>query len=403
MAKVKSRGRQIKLGRGSISNKNEFIQPAFWSRESHNLIPIIGDTIRLEQIFDLDDDDVFGGANYFDEDSFVIDYENMGVSEALSRMWAQEVQYPLADPHQLSRVAQFYQLEEGRNQVKHKERYLMFLKDKLLNIAIKAETDPEEQYFNILLYNDAERLTFSDIVVELDYPIFPSGKDDPLRTLAMLPIKIFVTTSYFNFLERELEAAGKQPISQLCFWNNRIDNLAPEHQRVMPNHQPTVEQPIVYHLFGMERYPKSMVFGEEDYLDFLWALARDKEADAHSGDSIIPSYLQTHINRSALMLLGYRLGDWDLRIVNRYLQESWRRFAGNSENRAGVNGREQTSTAIQLKVKDQPLVNDVTQAKKYLENYFQLAQLDVEFSDASEFIAKMGKAWRNAIQEGRVL
>ncbi len=359
------------------------------------LIPIIGDTIRLAHIFDAHGDqepnnDDLIEAQVIATDEFgveakangQIDFERFSVIEELAQYWAREINYPLTDRYLIARVAQFHILDR-ENSVTAKEDYLTFLKSLLLEIArgIAEEEDDQEEIAYIAQLGNEQALTFADIVTELDYPQFPEGKEDPLRVLARLPLKIYLTTSYYNFVERELEAAGKNPKSRLCFWNGRPLNLSKEHESD-PNYTPDVNNPVVYHLFGMEQYPQSLVLSEDDYLDFLWTLARDLPGD--SGERIIPPYLQAELNNSSLLLLGFRLGDWDLRVL----------FRGLLSSGPGLVQRRLPGTAIQIEVGDQPLVEDKEKAGDYLKEYFKQARLDVRYGDSDQFITDLWHEWQ---------
>ena len=131
-----------------------------------------------------------------------------------------------------------------------------------------------------------------------------------------------------------------------------------------------------------------MVLSEDDYLDLLWALARDELGESNSGERILPPYLQGELNSSSLLLMGYRLQDWDLRVL----------FRGLLKTRKGDLPQ---STAIQIDIKDQPLVENEEQAKLYLERYFKKASLDVRFSESDDFVQQLWKEWEQWIQGAR--
>ena len=366
-----------------------------------NLVPIIGDTIRNAHIFDVDDDQDIG-ISEAQEDNASSGPQNdqvnqeYSITEELAQNWALEgtyvrelneiIQYPLKDGIQIARVAQFYALTH-KNPVIAKEEYLAFLKEKLLQVAYQIaqlEENIEEMVFIEQLHEERSYFSYSDIVAELDFPRFPIDKADPIKTLARLPLKVYITTSYHDFVERELEAAGKHPQSRLCFWNKHLsfDNLAPEHIPQI-EYKPDEKSPVVYHLLGMEQYPASMVLSEDDYLDLLWALARDTQNENHNGDGIIPPYFETTLRTSSLLLLGYRLHDWDLKILFRGLLRKQR----EQSTHRGV------STAIHIDMDEQPLIKDIVQAKNYIKSFFKQAHIAVEFGDSDKFVADLGREW----------
>ncbi len=309
----------------------------------------------------------------------------MNAVEKLAYDWgtSTQINYPLSDAFRIARVAQFHSLIE-KNSISAKQNYLDFLKETLIERAYRLEEQQNDAaelaYINQLHHEHT--LSFSEIVKELDLPRFTMQKEDPLRILARLPLKIYLTTSYHNFIEYELEAAGKHPSTRFCFWNMKPAEVLPEY-RPDPTYQPNVENPVVYHLLGLENYPQSMVLSEDDYLDLLWTLARDKPGGSDSGERIIPPYLEAELRSSSLLLMGYRLQDWDLRILFRGLLTADRDVIKNRPK----------STAIQINIKDQPLVEDEEQAKLYLERFFEQAALDVKFGDSDDFVQQLWNKW----------
>lgn len=369
------------------------------------LIPIVGDTIRTAHIFDIDFDEDIGmksaqeraqaAAGIEDncsdkQEAFGFAREKLNVIEELAYRWASEdVNYPLTDGFQIARVAQYHSLAKDDYSLGAKGDYLDFLKRTLIREAYQIELaseDKEEIAFLQELFMERSQ-TFSQIVSELDFPRFKQGKEDPLRILARLPLKIYLTTSYHDFLERELEAADKRPRSRLCFWNIRPDDVDPQF-RPMPDDKPNVEEPIVYHLLGMEKYPESIVLSEDDYLNLLWELARDAPGSRHKGAGIIPPYLEAELREASLLLLGYRLQDWDLRVL----------FWGLLRSRQKVPRPKWPSTAIQLNLADQPLIHNEDQAKEYLKRYFKQIKLDVRFGDSDDFIYELGREYQQYSQ-----
>lgn len=398
MAKRQSRRRSaLALHKRPTARGDSIFEQLCRAIHRGELIPVIGDTIRTAHIFDVNLDEdlgVTGGsANGFDDgevDEVDVEEEllELNVMEELAYRWAEDVGYPLNDRYRMARVAQFRVLDR-ENAIVAKEDYLNFLKRTLLDVAAEVariENDPEGVELVAQLRREYT-MSFADIVDELDYPLFPRGKEDPLRILARLPLKIYLTTGYFDFIERALIAEGKKPRSRLCFWNVQPENVEAEH-RFDTRYEPDVANPVVYHLLGMEQYPASLVLSEDDFLDFLWQLAQDLPGD--SGNRIIPPYLEAELNVSSLLLLGYRLEDWDFRVLFRGLLNS---------NRQAASGRG-VSVAIQLDPEEQPLVNDVVKAKLYLSNYFRKASFRMKIGDSDEFVSELWQEWQRWTQGG---
>jgi len=222
--------------------------------------------------------------------------------------------YPLQDDHDLARVAQYYLVEKG--DLWAKADYLDFLKEYLLRMV-----ESEELYMDLVsqLKTEFRDRQFSEIVRDLDFPRFPQGEEDPLRLLARLPLPIFITTSPYNFLEYALEANGKQPRTQVILWS-RWSDIRPEHS-TDPSFHPTPVEPVVYHLYGLEDYPYTLVISEDDYLNFL----KHVIADTNTREPIIPLRLRQAFAESSLLLFGYDQHDWDFRVLFSLITDSRRK------------------------------------------------------------------------------
>ena len=331
------------------------------------VIPVLSDSVRTESIFPL------GSSGEPPEAGTPGGAAFRTAQNELARIWANQIGYPLPDHHELARVAQYHR--SISDDAEHaKAGYLEFLKDTLLAFAELQEVDPDllEE-----LRVKAKECSFSDLVQELDYPQLPEGQIDPLRILARLPLPVYVTTSYHDYLERALVAEGKSPRTQVCFWAGELLNVAPEHETDY-NLQPTPERPLVYHLLGYERYPTSMALSEDDYLDFLVKVSQDHD----SRNPVIPLYLREALAVSSLILLGYRVQDWDFRVLFRGIvnpqQNSLRWF----------------SLIIQLTPEQQYQIDNVDTARRYLENYFGPARFKVEWSSTEKFIQHLWQEWQ---------
>jgi hypothetical protein len=207
-----------------------------------------------------------------------------------------------------------YNRVRSRDDEEAKVRYLDFLKTMLLQAAA---SDPQAAPAIPDLEAQAGQCMFSELVEELDYPRFPPGVQDPLRCLAQMPLPIYLTTSYYDFLERALEAENRPPRSQICLWSGEPANLLPEH-RTQHDLTPSVENPVVFHLFGWERYPATMALSEADYMDYLLRVIQDTDTK----NPLIPLYLRGDLAASSLILVGYRPQDWDFRVLFRLIRQS---------------------------------------------------------------------------------
>lgn len=322
------------------------------------VLPIISNSFRIEQIFRQDDLPAEEGS--------------LSLYEVLTQGWARMIKYPMQDNHDLARVAQYYLVEtvkDRQNESRARKQYIEFLKKTLINIA---KTEP--RYKTNALYQkkvdgllaEVRNKRFSEITTQLDYPRILDQTTDPLYQLAKLDLPIYITTSQSDFLERALESVGKKEYkTQICFWSGEIV-AKPEH-RTDPNFAPTKDAPLVYHLFGLEDYPETLVLSEEDYVNFLISVIENKNTQ----NPLIPTPVRLALGRSPLVLLGYRLQDWDFRVLFRFIQ---------SYERAD------RSMVVQLKpdVKEHPEV-----LEKYLQDYFDIRKFDIDWNKVEDFVQKI--------------
>ena len=95
---------------------------------------------------------------------------------------------------------------------------------------------------------------------------------------------------------------------ELCHWNEELQP-SPSVYDAEPGFVPSVERPLVYHLFGHLRQPESVVLTEDDYFDYLIGVTGNKD--------LIPPVVRRARTDSALLFLGFQLDDWDFRVLFR--------------------------------------------------------------------------------------
>jgi len=336
------------------------------------VIPIISSSFRLEQIFR-----ALSSLN----DKIAVTPRSRSTDEVptavqqLTREWADSIEYPLPDDSNLARVAQYFQIHKQQNIVnKAKKEYLNFLKAYLLN--------PNSPKDVPRLGLDAD---FSKIVSDLGYPTFPDGIEDPLRQLAKLPLRVYITTSYFNFLERALILEGKEPRSQVCSWSG---GKAEGAYLPDPNFEPDTKNPAVYHLFGLENYPTTLVLSEDDYMN--WQISVAEELSQQNTNTTVPGIplrLRAALadTETQLMILGYNLQDWEFRVLFRFISRY------RKENYLPP------STVIQLKPRPKNTKYEQN-ALGYLQQFFNINRSNVRWTTAETFIHKLSEKYDKYIK-----
>jgi SIR2-like domain len=238
----------------------------------------------------------------------------------IAAKWAKEYSYPLSDGWDLARVAQFIAVHDDPMAPKE-----------LLCVELKKYPLPDF-----------------------------SRTDEPHAALAELPLSLFITTNYDDLM---FEALRADPRREICRWNRSLA-LADVPRVLDPGFVPTPATPVVFHLHGHFDVPDSLVLTEDDYLDFLVAVSRD--------DALLPHQIQKALAGASLLFVGYRLADWDFRVLHRGLVM------------AGEQSLRRLSINVQLPPNDDP-------SRDYLERYFGAMHVDVYWGNASEFATELRK------------
>jgi len=342
--------------------------------ETGRVIPILSNSFRLEEIFRADTElsaMLAAAPEHYDE---VRTFD-----QQLTKKWAEKIEYPMSDSHNLARVAQYRQVVSGFPEGARKE-YIRFLVDRLLEIN---EGDTEYKDIVATIRKRSQGLLFSEVVQQLDYPRFQEGVPDPLRLLARLPLPIYLTTSYSNFLERALIAEDKSPRTQLCFCRVGKSHVRPE-QLPDRDFKPTATNPAVVHIYGLEDYSNTLILSEDDFTNFLMNAVEEINSQDY-----FPSYLRGALPQSSLILLGYHMQDWDFRTLFR--------FGSRVRKIEAVDDEITPSIAIQFKPS---LGKKEIEAKslQYLEKYFAKRNFRVKWIGAEEFVYELWDTWSRYTQ-----
>jgi hypothetical protein len=249
----------------------------------------------------------------------------------IARDLAREYNYPLNDVDNLMRVTQFLALE-FRDAVFPKEEVLKMFRNKIPDV-----TDPYE----------------------------------PHRVLANLPLPIYITTNYDDFMTEALKHRRKDPVRVLCQWNGYTRKY-PSIFKTNPNHVPSAANPVVFHLHGHSGMPDSLVLTEDDYLDFLVNISNDAE--------LIPPAIQAALSGTSLLFIGYGIADWTLRTILRGI------------SRLEQSGR-RTGVATMLLPVDDSDPEKQQRAEKHLTAYYQNIDVAVYWGTARDFLSELGTRW----------
>jgi hypothetical protein len=290
-----------------------------------------------------------------------------GSNEDVIETWAERIDYPLPDRHNLTRMTQYCSVlskddrQLGADDRYIKETYIKFLKNALWSIA-----DPD-LLKDLKEDTNLDKLSLTEYAERLRRPPFEvdQTEDNSLLLLADFRLPIYLTTSYHSLLEIALKKAGTVPRTEICAWNEQLRAIRSVFED--KKYDPIPHEPLVFHLYGLDTNPDSFVLTEDDHLDFLVAISRDR--------GTIPNRVRQALAESSLLLLGYRLRDWDFRVLFRGLIKP------------SANQPRPKSVAIQLEDNDTE--------KCFLERYLaQEANFEVFWQDTNTFIKDLWQGWK---------
>ena len=152
--------------------------------------------------------------------------------------------------------------------------------------------------------------------------------------------------------------------------------------------QPSENEPLVYHLLGIDTEPSSIVLTEDDYFDFLEKAPPDlghivnPANPAETGFPNIPN-IPPEVRRAlanSLLMLGYNLYHWDFRVV----------FHGALKRME----RRVKSLMIQFKPGLEECPEEREKIHQYLEKYFGVYEFEIIWNDVDRFTQNLWDYWR---------
>ncbi len=264
-------------------------------------------------------------------------YGTLPLGSAIANEWAEEFGYPLDDSTDLIRVSQYVAVEVGD---------AMYPKEELAN-RFRTVAPPDFR-----------------------------SPGEPHGFMADLPLPVYITTNYDDFMVRALRDRGKRPEQEICRWNSRLHGVPSAFDR--PEYVPRPETPLVFHLHGHAGIPESLVLTEDDYLDFLIAIAKKE-------DKLLPPRIQEAMAGASLLFIGYRIADWNFRVLFRslvsYLEAALK--------------RKHVSVQI-LPVDDTVATPQKLKALRYLDQYYDELKTRMYWGTSRDFMAELKRRWEGA-------
>jgi CHAT domain/SIR2-like domain len=322
----------------------------------------------------------------------------LGSRQTIAQQWAKNFHFPMAPQlrDDLPQVAQYLSVNLSRE----------FPRDELgryLRHELIAEYGDElpERYRG----QHPDDLSLRRLLSDTWRIRHATGLSDPYAILASLPLRLYITTQPWNLLAEALRDAGKSPQVEACEWKpletddpwgapdeadtpdwafhidddldrRRVEAAAGWPTSVFvrnPAYRPSEAEPLVYHLFGHQARGRSTVLTEDDYFDFLIGVTRNR--------NLLPSGVRRAFADSSLLFLGFRLDEWDFRVIYRTILQQ-----------EGDRSSNYTNVAVQIDPEEGRSV-EPERARRFLERYFGSRNITIYWGSTENFVKELGDAW----------
>lgn len=292
----------------------------------------------------------------------------LGSRQEIACRWVKRWQMPIATHNQgdLAQVAQYLRVRSAPGIVRSQmQEYLM---NEIAEQRARAPADhpvwrdfPDE----FIAADGSDPEILEQALLEIGKRLRNTDEGDPYRVMAAFgKVSVYVTTGWTDLLQAALRARnpGREPITMTFPWNEPIETDPP------PDPLPTVDRPLVYHLFGRLDNPRSLVLSEDDYFEWTNAwIERRKD---------LPPSVRKALTAKSLLFLGYRLDDWDFRVVFHGIKS----FGGSSM-------KENLHVGVQLSPENQLIEPEA--AQEYLESYFGDDKVSIYWGNTRRFLDEL--------------
>lgn len=309
----------------------------------------------------------------------------LGSRREIARRWAETYSFPMADYHRedLPQVAQY--VATAYQPIKPINDFLAYLWHAVIErygMELGDSVDKKPP-------RNAGQLgpALSELISAVGKLQREKDPAEPHRVLAELKLPIYITTNPSNLLSDALTAAGREPRVEYCRWKSDLAQL-PMIYDDDPGYRPTVEKPLVFHLFGRLQESNSLVLTEDDYFDYLIGITKANKEDPVGKRKGMPGPVKTALVHSSLLFLGFHLEDWNFRILFRSILKQ-----------EGIGGLEYFKhLAVQIDP-EEGRIRDPERARSYLKEYFSKQKpidTSIYWGSSEDFLRELHEQWQRS-------
>jgi len=260
-----------------------------------------------------------------------------------------ELTYPFSDRDDLPRVAQFV----GAFDPELPRREVLRLMTRSLRRRYGLPQSPRDE------------VRLAEAIRAADWGHLSAAREETEihHQLADFGLPLYLTTNCDSFMAQALEARGRKPHRLALDWQGESEDREPAFDW-------SPEEPLVLHLFGTDLDPRSLVLTEDDYLDYLARVSRAE-------DNLLLARVSEALSHQALLFLGYRLRDLDLKILLRGFLEH-------------LDHRAHKPLQLAVQIDPQEVREDgYDNARSYLEKYFGDCNIRLYWGNARQFVDEL--------------
>lgn len=286
-----------------------------------------------------------------------------GSMRQLAKDWAQHYGYPMYEYEResLAQVAQYLSVTQHETfPGEELEKY--------------ARTRLQKEYKTLLPPELLQPYaTLDDLIKKVGAIRRERTPWDAYKVLASLKLPVYITANYNYLLEAALEEMGSHPRTIISPWNEYIIAHESIYQRDKKEEFiPSPDEPIVYHPFGRLDELDTVVLTEDEYFKYLIGVTQNAD--------LIPASIQESLTNKALLFLGFRLHDWDFRV----LFQSLLSFEGEALRKH----KKQRFVHIAVQIDPEGIANS-ERARNYLKDRFKEEDIHIYWGTPEDFIREL--------------